>query len=229
MPDPEIPPRPEQTTPPPKAKPQEPDAFVLLVVPLKRFSMGQMVITANAQAVLTPEDVSMALARHSKCDWGEVCSEDAKVNERGVLEHDECGKAAEGSVDGAGTADGERVRRIGRRGLERAARERHRIARRAEVCVIEDIQRSHIHRDRADEVIRPGERQPARAGLDDAARAAEDAALRRRPGRDGERGGILGRGDGTRRGIGLPIRVGDGGLRGEVRGQQRGGLPDRLV
>lgn len=86
MPDPEIPPRPEQTTPPPKAKPQEPDAFVLLVVPLKRFSMGQMVITANAQAVLTPEDVSMALARHSKCDWGEVCAEDAKVNERGVLE-----------------------------------------------------------------------------------------------------------------------------------------------
>ena len=45
-----------------------------------------MVITANAQAALTPEDVSTALRRHSHCDWGDVCADDAKVNERGVVE-----------------------------------------------------------------------------------------------------------------------------------------------
>ena len=63
-----------------------PDDFVLLVVPLRKFNMGQMVITSNAQSVLAPEDVSMALARHSQCDWGEVCAEDRQVNECGVLE-----------------------------------------------------------------------------------------------------------------------------------------------
>ena len=45
-----------------------------------------MVITANAQSELTPEDVSTALRRHSHCDWGDVCAEDAKVNERRVVE-----------------------------------------------------------------------------------------------------------------------------------------------
>ncbi len=84
MPNPELPPRPSQTTPPSEAKPETPDAFVLLVVPLRKFNLGQIVITSNAQSVLTPEDINMALTRHSRCDWGEVCAEDAKVNERGV-------------------------------------------------------------------------------------------------------------------------------------------------
>ena len=85
MPDPELPPRPSQTTPPSKA--QTPDDFVLLVVPLRKFSMGQMVITSNAQSVLTPEDVNMALTRHGRCDWGDVCEEDKQFNERGVVNH----------------------------------------------------------------------------------------------------------------------------------------------
>lgn len=83
MPDPEIP---SQPSLPNAGPPQAPDEFVLLVVPLRKFSMGQMVITSNAQAVLTPEDVGTALTRHSQCDWGDVCAEDRQVNERGVLE-----------------------------------------------------------------------------------------------------------------------------------------------
>ena len=86
MPDPELPPRSSQPTPPSDANAPAPDEFVLLVVSLRRFNLGQTVITANAQAVLTQEDVNMALTRHSRCDWGDVCADDAKVNERGVLE-----------------------------------------------------------------------------------------------------------------------------------------------
>lgn len=86
MPDPELPPRPAQTTPPGEANTQDPEDMVLLVVPLRRFNLGQTVITANAQAVLTQEDVNLALLRHSRCDWGDVCDTDRKVNERGVLE-----------------------------------------------------------------------------------------------------------------------------------------------
>ena len=84
MPDPEVPPQSLPATPPTDVKPDVPDAFVLLVVSPPKFNLGQIVITSNAHAVLTPEDVSTALKRHSDCDWGELCAEDRAVNERGV-------------------------------------------------------------------------------------------------------------------------------------------------
>jgi len=86
MPDPEFPSRSSQTPPPTGATPKAPDELTLLVVPLRKFSMGQLVITSNAQAMLTPEEVSLALMRHSRGDWGDVCAEDRQANERGVLE-----------------------------------------------------------------------------------------------------------------------------------------------
>ena len=46
-----------------------------------RFSLGQVVITANAQARLDPADVQQGLSRHAGGDWGEVCPEDAGTNE----------------------------------------------------------------------------------------------------------------------------------------------------
>ncbi|MDZ4861687.1 MAG: hypothetical protein SGI88_22160 [Candidatus Hydrogenedentes bacterium] len=64
----------------------QPDAFVILTVSLQKFNLGQIVITTNADNVLTPEDVKTALLRHRQCDWGDVCAEDRKVNECGVLE-----------------------------------------------------------------------------------------------------------------------------------------------
>ena len=85
MPDPELPPRPSPTTPPTEAKPEASGDFVLLVVPLRKFNLGQTVITANAAAALTPEDVSTALLRHSGGDWGDVCAEDKQINDRGVV------------------------------------------------------------------------------------------------------------------------------------------------
>ncbi|MEO6035410.1 MAG: hypothetical protein ABIQ35_09165 [Verrucomicrobiota bacterium] len=62
------------------------DAFVLLAVSLQKFNLGRIVITSNADALLPPEDVKTGLLRHQRCDWGDVCAEDRKVNERGVLE-----------------------------------------------------------------------------------------------------------------------------------------------
>ena len=85
MPDPELPPRPSQSPPPTEAKPEASGDFVLLVVPLRKFNLGQIVITSNAEAALTPEDVSTALLRHSRGDWGDVCAEDKQINERGVV------------------------------------------------------------------------------------------------------------------------------------------------
>ena len=43
--------------------------------------LGQIVITANAEATLNPDDVQKALGRHASGDWGEVCSEDAQLND----------------------------------------------------------------------------------------------------------------------------------------------------
>jgi len=84
MPDPEPQPTSSPTGPQNAAESRTADGFVLLAVPLRTFHMGQMVITANANAELTHEEVKTALMRHSRCDWGDVCDEDKKVNERGV-------------------------------------------------------------------------------------------------------------------------------------------------
>lgn len=43
-------------------------------------SLGQTVITRNAQDTLDFEDVHVALRRHESLDWGEVCEEDRRIN-----------------------------------------------------------------------------------------------------------------------------------------------------
>jgi hypothetical protein len=53
-----------------------------LVIALSKpkFPLGQVVITANAEASLDPADVQQGLYRHASGDWGEVCPEDARTN-----------------------------------------------------------------------------------------------------------------------------------------------------
>ena len=53
-----------------------------------RFPLGQVVITANAQARLDPADVQQGLSRHASGDWGEICPEDASINED-ALKHED--------------------------------------------------------------------------------------------------------------------------------------------
>ena len=45
-----------------------------------RFSLGQLVITANAHTCISQSSVTEALRRHAGGDWGEVCREDANSN-----------------------------------------------------------------------------------------------------------------------------------------------------
>lgn len=51
-------------------------------------TLGQTVITRGAVADLHPEDVLAAMARHSRCDWGDVCAEDRAANDEAL----ECGE-----------------------------------------------------------------------------------------------------------------------------------------
>lgn len=52
----------------------------------KKFDLGQLVTTRNALDALNPNDVFAAIVRHASGDWGDVCDEDRKENERS-LEH----------------------------------------------------------------------------------------------------------------------------------------------
>jgi hypothetical protein len=47
----------------------------------RSFPLGQVVITAQAKDVLHPEDVPICLARHARCDWGDVDEHDRREND----------------------------------------------------------------------------------------------------------------------------------------------------
>jgi hypothetical protein len=49
------------------------------------FPLGQVVITANAQAALNPADVLGCLARHAQGDWGDLDAEDKASNAHALL------------------------------------------------------------------------------------------------------------------------------------------------
>jgi hypothetical protein len=55
----------------------------LLANPL--FSPGSILITTIARDALSAEDVSFALSRHLKGDWGNICPEDKVLNDNAVV------------------------------------------------------------------------------------------------------------------------------------------------
>jgi hypothetical protein len=59
---------------------------VVIAIARAKFPLGEIVITANAQATLDPADIEQGLSRHAAGDWGEVCPEDARSN-ADALEH----------------------------------------------------------------------------------------------------------------------------------------------
>lgn len=46
--------------------------------------LGRLIITANASGVLGPEDILIATERHRRGDWGNICPEDAAVNNEAI-------------------------------------------------------------------------------------------------------------------------------------------------
>lgn len=48
------------------------------------FSLGRMVATPGALRVLKPDEILKGLARHARCDWGEVDDEDKSANDVAV-------------------------------------------------------------------------------------------------------------------------------------------------
>lgn len=59
---------------------------VFIAVAATKFPLGQVVITANANARLDPAAVQEGLRRHTSGDWGHVCPDDAAENELSLKE-----------------------------------------------------------------------------------------------------------------------------------------------
>ena len=49
-----------------------------------KFPLGQIVITSNAAAILDSGPVNEGLRRHAAGDWGDVCPEDASLNDEAL-------------------------------------------------------------------------------------------------------------------------------------------------
>ena len=60
----------------------------IIVIPRSKFPLGQIVITANADARLDAQAVNEGLTRHAAGDWGEVCREDAALNDESLKDGD---------------------------------------------------------------------------------------------------------------------------------------------
>ena len=51
------------------------------------FVLGRLTISHLAQARVQAEDILEAIARHSRSDWGEICTEDAWQNKLVLTRH----------------------------------------------------------------------------------------------------------------------------------------------
>lgn len=51
-----------------------------------KFPLGQVMATPGAMEALTPTEITTALLRHQRGDWGDLCQEDIDENERALRE-----------------------------------------------------------------------------------------------------------------------------------------------
>jgi hypothetical protein len=51
---------------------------------LQKFPLGEVVITPEAATVLSADEISKAVARHSRGDWGNVDTQTRRENEGGI-------------------------------------------------------------------------------------------------------------------------------------------------
>ena len=62
-----------------------PATLATLFIVDPRFRLGRSVMTKGALDVLDGADVCRAIGRHAQGDWGEVCTADARENERALV------------------------------------------------------------------------------------------------------------------------------------------------
>jgi hypothetical protein len=53
-------------------------------IPAPKFPLGRIVITTHAADRLDAADVGEGLRRHAEGDWGDLCPEDVRENERSL-------------------------------------------------------------------------------------------------------------------------------------------------
>ncbi len=63
-------------------------SIMILTIPQTKFPLGQIVITSNADAQLNSQTVNESLIRHASGDWGEVCKDDAALNNEALKQGD---------------------------------------------------------------------------------------------------------------------------------------------
>lgn len=55
-------------------------------MPTRSFSLGRVVATPGLIEAVPQHEYTAALRRHVACDWGEVCDEDKRANDRALEE-----------------------------------------------------------------------------------------------------------------------------------------------
>jgi len=78
---PELEPEPAKSTPTEGLNKTPLPALTIVCLRQPKLNLGRIVITSNADAVLSSDDVNAALRRHSFRDWGVVCAEDWNTND----------------------------------------------------------------------------------------------------------------------------------------------------
>lgn len=58
----------------------------ILYITQTKFPLGQIVAMPNALNRIPKTDIETGLARHAVGDWGDLCAEDCRENERGLRE-----------------------------------------------------------------------------------------------------------------------------------------------
>jgi hypothetical protein len=69
---------------PSSAAESEPQVGVVIVA--GPFPLGQLVSTPGVLQRVHPEDAIQCLGRHCRCDWGDLCEDDRRENDRSLRE-----------------------------------------------------------------------------------------------------------------------------------------------
>jgi hypothetical protein len=62
--------------------------MIIVCTAATKFPLGQIVITPNALETLFAEELNSGFQRHARGDWGNVCPDDAALNDAALIHGD---------------------------------------------------------------------------------------------------------------------------------------------